>query len=97
MCSHLSADSPEGHDFTAGLFGLVLVTYIVRGVDEISAEAWAFVQNHVMNQNIMTLLNHHLKLQTKKGIEMPRRVVNVGLLNLIEKQNFILEKKHPTF
>ena len=84
MCSHLSAASPEGHDFTAGLFGLVLVTYIVRGVDEISAEAWAFVQHHVMNQHIMTLLNHHLKLQTKKGIEMPRIVVNAGLLNCLE-------------
>ena len=84
MCAHLSADSPDGHNFTAGLFGLVLVTYIVRGVDEISAEAWAFVQHHVMNQHIMTLLNHHLKLQTKKGIEMPRIVVNAGLLNCLE-------------
>ena len=84
MCAHLSTDSPEGYDFTAGLFGLVLVTYIVRGVDEISAEAWAFVQHHVMNQHIMTLLNHHLKLQTKKGIEMPRIVVNAGLLNCLE-------------
>ena len=83
MCAHLSTDSPEGHDFTAGLFGLVLVTYIVRGVDEISAEAWAFVQHHVMNQHIMTLLNHHLKLQTKKG-KMQRIVVNAGLLNCLE-------------